>query len=74
LSGAVWDEDSARDHVRAFVARHLGDGGMLIFDEIGDLKKGDFTAETGDEANSTSPLAPLPHTPRTDDITTRISL
>ena len=40
LSGAVWEEDAVRDAVRAFVARHLGDGGVLIFDETGDLKKG----------------------------------
>jgi hypothetical protein len=29
-----------RDHVRGFVARHLGESGVLIFDETGDLKKG----------------------------------
>ena len=40
LSGAVWDEDVVRDAVRAFVARQMGDGGVLIFDETGDLKKG----------------------------------
>jgi hypothetical protein len=44
LSGALWDEDAVRDHVRGFVARHLGDGGVLIFDETGDLKKGTSTA------------------------------
>jgi SRSO17 transposase len=37
LSGAVWDEDEVRDRVRGFVARHLGEGGVLIFDETGDL-------------------------------------
>ncbi|REH47161.1 DDE superfamily endonuclease [Kutzneria buriramensis] len=40
LSGAVSDEDEVRDRVRCFVARHLGEGGVLIFDETGDLKKG----------------------------------
>ena len=40
LSGAVWDEDAVRDAVRSFVAHHLGAGGVLIFDETGDLKKG----------------------------------
>jgi SRSO17 transposase len=40
LSGAMWDEDAVRDAVRSFVARHLGVGGVLIFDETGDLKKG----------------------------------
>ena len=47
LSGAVWDEDAVRDTVRAFVGRHLGDGGVLIFDETGDLKKGQATAGSG---------------------------
>jgi SRSO17 transposase len=47
LSGAVWDEDSVRDTVRAFVGRHLGDGGVLIFDETGDLKKSQATAGSG---------------------------
>ena len=47
LSGAVWDEDAGRDAVRTFVARHLGDGGVLIFDETGDLKKGQATAGVG---------------------------
>lgn len=47
LSGAVWDEDAVRDAVRGFVARHLGNGGILIFDETGDLKKGRATAGVG---------------------------
>lgn len=36
LSRAVWDEDT----VRTFVAGHLGAGGILIFNETGDLKRG----------------------------------
>ena len=44
LSGAVWNQDAMRDAVRAFVARHLGDGGVLIFDETGDVKRGTATA------------------------------
>ena len=44
LSGAVWNQDTMRDAVRAFVARHLGDGGVLIFDETGDVKRGTATA------------------------------
>jgi SRSO17 transposase len=36
----LWDEDAVRDQVRCFVAGHLGPGGVLIFDETGDLKKG----------------------------------
>ena len=40
--------------VRAFVARHLGDGGVLIFDETGDLKKGTATAGTGRQYTGTA--------------------
>lgn len=54
LSGAVWDEDAVRDQVRAFVARHLGEGGVLIFDETGDLKKGTSTAGTGRQYTGTA--------------------
>jgi SRSO17 transposase len=54
LSGAVWDEDAVCDPVRAFVARHLGDGGVLIFDETGDLKKGQATAGAGRQYTGTA--------------------
>ena len=54
LSGAVWDEDSVRDRVRGFVARHLGEGGVLIFDETGDLKKGTCTAGAGRQYTGTT--------------------
>ena len=54
LSGAVWDEDAVRDHVRGFVARHLGEGGVLIFDETGDLKKGTCTAGAGRQYTGTA--------------------
>jgi len=54
LSGAVWDEDAVRDTVRAFVGRHLGDGGVLIFDETGDLKKGQATAGVGRQYTGTA--------------------
>ena len=47
LSGAVWNEDEVRDRVRGFLSRHLGEGGMLIFDETGDLMEGVCTAEAG---------------------------
>jgi SRSO17 transposase len=54
LSGAVWDEDAARDAVRAFLARHLGaDGGVLIFDETGQAKKGTTTAAAGRQYSGT---------------------
>ena len=54
LSGAVWDEDAVRDHVRDFIARHLGTGGVLIFDETGDLKKGEATAGVGRQYTGTA--------------------
>lgn len=54
LSGAVWDEDAVRDRVRDFIARHLGPGGVLIFDETGDLKKGTATAGVGRQYTGTA--------------------
>lgn len=54
LSGAVWDEDEVRNAVRGFVARHLGEGGVLIFDETGDLKKGTGTAGAGRQYTGTA--------------------
>jgi SRSO17 transposase len=54
LPGAMWDEDTVRDAVRAFVARHPGEGGVLIFDETGDLKKGQATAGTGRQYTGTA--------------------
>jgi SRSO17 transposase len=41
LRTAVWDADEVRDDLRAFVAAQLGQqGGVLICDETGFLKKG----------------------------------
>ena len=54
LSGAVWDEDAVCDAVRAFVAHDLGDGGVVVFDETGDLKKGQATAGTGRQYTGTA--------------------
>ena len=54
LSGAVWDEDAVRDYVRDFIDRHLGPSGVLIFDETGDLKKGQATAGTGRQYTGTA--------------------
>ncbi|WP_370415290.1 transposase [Streptomyces fradiae] len=48
LERARREEDTARDMVRAFLTRHLGaDGGVLIFDETGQAKKGTKTAALG---------------------------
>jgi SRSO17 transposase len=45
LNRAAWDADGARDDVRGYVARHLGDaGGVLVVDETGFLKKGTRSA------------------------------
>jgi SRSO17 transposase len=40
--------------VRGFVARHLGHGGVLIFDETADLKKGTLTAGAGRQYTGTA--------------------
>ena len=54
LERASWDEDAARDAVRCFLARHLGaDGGVLIFDETGQAKKGTATAAAGRQYSGT---------------------
>ena len=54
LDRASWDEDAARDAVRSFLARHLGaDGGVLIFDETGQGKKGTATAAVGRQYSGT---------------------
>ncbi|WP_233988437.1 IS701 family transposase [Streptomyces parvulus] len=54
LERAHWEEDTARDVVRAFLTRHLGaDGGVLIFDETGQAKKGTKTAAVGRQYSGT---------------------
>ncbi|HEV2634389.1 MAG TPA: IS701 family transposase [Actinocrinis sp.] len=54
LGRACWDEDAVRDAVRAFLARCLGaDGGVLIFDETGQGKKGTATAAVGRQYSGT---------------------
>jgi len=54
LDRARWDEDAAREAVRAFLTRHLGaDGGVLIFDETGQVKKGTATAAAGRQYSGT---------------------
>ncbi|MBD2835236.1 IS701 family transposase [Streptomyces pratensis] len=54
LERARWEEDTARDVVRAFLTRHLGaDGGVLIFDERGQAKKGTKTAAVGRQYSGT---------------------
>jgi SRSO17 transposase len=54
LERARWEEDTARDVVRAFLTRHLGaDGGVLIFDETGQATKGTKTAAVGRQYSGT---------------------
>lgn len=40
LERAVWEERELRCRIGALAIEHLGDEGVLIFDETGDLKKG----------------------------------
>ncbi|OAH12443.1 IS701 family transposase [Streptomyces jeddahensis] len=45
LRCARWDADAVRDDLRAYAAEHLGtDGGVLVVDETGFLKKGRSSA------------------------------
>nr|WP_229914568.1 transposase [Streptomyces capitiformicae] len=45
LRYARWDADAVRDDIRSYVADHLGtDGGALIVDEAGLVKKGHASA------------------------------
>lgn len=45
LNRARWDADEVRDDVHAYVAEGLGeDGGVVVIDETGFLKKGDTSA------------------------------
>jgi len=47
LGRASWDADAVRDEVRRYAAEHLlarGEGGVLVVDETGFLKKGEKSA------------------------------
>ncbi len=45
LRYARWDADAVRDDLRAYAVEHLGaDGGVLVVDETGFLKKGRSSA------------------------------
>jgi SRSO17 transposase len=44
LNQAVWDEGGVREDLRGYVVEHLGaPDGVLVFDETGDIKKGNHT-------------------------------
>jgi len=45
LRYARWDADAVRDDLRAYAVEHLGaDGGVLVVDETGFMKKGRSSA------------------------------
>jgi SRSO17 transposase len=54
LGRSVWDEDAVRDAIRAFTTARLGQDGVMIFDETGQLKKGTATAGTGRQYTGTA--------------------
>lgn len=44
LNRGSWDQDGVREDVRSYVVANLGDpGGVLVFDETGDIKQGTET-------------------------------
>ncbi len=55
LSQTVWDENAARDLVRAYVVEHLGEpDGVLVIDETGFLKKGTHSAGVARQYSGTA--------------------
>jgi SRSO17 transposase len=55
LNAADWDADAVRDDLRAYVIEHLGhNGGVLIVDETGFLKKGTKSAGVARQYSGTA--------------------
>jgi SRSO17 transposase len=55
LEEADWDEEAVRDDLRAYVIEHLGeDGGILVVDETGFLKKGKKSAGVARQYSGTA--------------------
>ena len=55
LNFYAWDQDAARDALRGYVARHLGDpGAVLAVDETGFLKKGTMSAGVARQCTGTA--------------------
>ncbi|GAA2665556.1 hypothetical protein GCM10010400_27210 [Streptomyces aculeolatus] len=55
LNQAGWDADAVRDEVRGFVLEYLGgEGGVLIVDETGFIKKGTGSAGVQRQYTGTS--------------------
>jgi len=44
LTDSVWDAEAVRDDLRRYVADEMGEqGGVLVLDDTGDLKRGTHT-------------------------------
>lgn len=55
FNAARWDADAVRDDLRAYVVEHLGsDGGVLVVDETGFLKKGTKSAGVARQYSGTA--------------------
>jgi SRSO17 transposase len=55
LGEADWDEEAVRDDLRAYVNTHLGeDGGILVVDETGFVKKGKKSAGVARQYSGTA--------------------
>src|SRR5215467_1175453 len=55
LGGSRWDEEAMRDDLRAYVLDHLGqEGGILVVDETGFLKKGKKSAGVARQYSGTA--------------------
>lgn len=54
LLGARWDADAVRDDVLAYARQQLGEGGEVVVDETGFLKKGDKSAGVARQYSGTA--------------------
>src|SRR3954452_8996537 len=54
LLGARWEADEVRDDVLAYARRRLGEGGALVLDETGFLKKGNKSAGVARQYSGTA--------------------
>src|SRR5688572_13634209 len=54
LLRAKWNEAAVRDDVLAYARERLGEGGVLVVDETGFLKKGDKSAGVGRQYTGTA--------------------
>ncbi|WP_258311461.1 transposase [Streptomyces sp. NWU49] len=61
LNGATWDADDVRDDLQAYVAEKLGeDGGVLILDDTGFVKKGTTSAGVHRQYSGTAGRTEIP--------------